>query len=181
MIKKEFLVKILHFKAKILINLFLIMLFYSYLSKKGKVTKTLSVLVEGIDNNFRQGSKQYFTVLLIKKTLFIINLVLLQGLFAAQSLTTGCLSGVFACYIAIYKPLKNNYENMKIVSTELLILLNVILFSVYDIIKFNQDKNLAELLGWINVGGFTLILIFTLAIDIYKQLQNQYQKDKKVF
>ncbi|CAD8186927.1 unnamed protein product [Paramecium octaurelia] len=153
------------------INLFLIILFFSYLSKKDEVPKVLKVLVEGINNNFKQVSKQYFTILLIKKTLFIVNLVLLQDLQGAQCLITGCLSGTFALYIQIYKPFKNNYENKKILNTELLIMLNVQLFSVYDIIKFNQDKSLAEILGWINIGGFTLILIVTLAIDIYQQLQ----------
>ncbi|CAK72888.1 unnamed protein product, partial (macronuclear) [Paramecium tetraurelia] len=141
----------------LLVNMCLVAFFFSYLCKKDKVPKTLSVLVEGIDNNGQQGSKQYFTILLIKKTLFICNLVVFQGLMAAQSLITACLSGVFSCYIYIYQPFEN----------KILIMLNVILFSVYDIIKFDQSKNQAEVLGWINVGGFTLILIVTLAIDVY--------------
>lgn len=51
------------------------MIFYSHLSKKGKVQKRLSVLVEGINSHIQLGSKQYFTILLIKKTLFLINLI----------------------------------------------------------------------------------------------------------
>ncbi|CAD8213956.1 unnamed protein product [Paramecium pentaurelia] len=162
-------------------NLILIVLFFSYLSKKDKVSKKLSVLVEGINNHFSQGSKQYFTILLIKKTLFLFNLIVLQKLFGAQSLITACLSGVFSCYIYIYKPFENNYENLKIFITEIMIMLNVILFSVYDIIKFNQNKDSAEVLGWINVGGFTLILIFTLLIDIYQQLQKYIRQFRKNF
>ncbi|CAD8103948.1 unnamed protein product [Paramecium sonneborni] len=158
------------------LNLFSILIFFSYLSKKVKVDKKLSVLVEGINNEFQQGSKQYFSILLIKKTLFITNLIVFQKLFVAQSIITGSLSGVFSCYIYIYKPFQNKYENMKIFITEIMVMINLILFSVYDIIKSNQNQT--EILGWINIGFFTLLLISSLAIDVYQQLQKIFQQVK---
>ncbi|CAD8191002.1 unnamed protein product [Paramecium octaurelia] len=150
-------------------NIFLLGIFSCYLSKKNAVPMNLSVLVEGIKSQTNQGAKQYFTILLIKKTLFIVNLVAMQGLMGVQSLITACLSGVFSCYFYIIKPFKNNFENIKIIITEMLIVLNLLIFSLYEILKQNQDKEQAERLGWINICGFTLILLTTLSIDIYQQ------------
>ncbi|CAK70855.1 unnamed protein product (macronuclear) [Paramecium tetraurelia] len=158
---------------KMQVNLFLIVFFFYSLNKKDIVPQKLSALVEGINNTVQQGTKQYFTILLIKKTLFIINLVVFQDLFAVQSIITACLSRVFSCYIYIHKPFWSNFENMKIFFTEIMIMINAIIFSIYDIIKFNSNKDSADVLGWINVSGFTIILIVTLAIDIYQQL-NKY-------
>ncbi|CAD8101281.1 unnamed protein product [Paramecium primaurelia] len=151
-------------------NLFVIAQLFYYLSIKNRIAKNLSVLVEGIKNQAKQGAKQYFTILLMKKTLFIINLVVFQGLMGIQSLITACLSGIFSCYCYIYKPFENNFENIKIIIIEVLIMLNALFFSVYEILQFKQDKELAQNLGWINIIGFTLILILTLAIDIYQQV-----------
>ncbi|CAK72853.1 unnamed protein product (macronuclear) [Paramecium tetraurelia] len=159
----------------LLFNIFLLSIFFFYLNQKNAVAKNLSVLVEGIKNQKNQGVKQYFTIMLIKKTLFIINLVAMQGLMGAQSLITALLSGVFSCYFCIFKPFKNNFENIKIIITELLIALNVLIFSLYEILKQNQDKESAERLGWINIGGFTFILLTTLAIDMYQQLTRYTQ------
>ncbi|CAD8214880.1 unnamed protein product [Paramecium octaurelia] len=153
----------------LLCNLILLGKFFFYLSQKNAVALNLSVLVEGIKDQKCQGAKQYFTIMLIKKTLFIVNLVAMQGLMGAQSLITGCLSGVFSCYCFIYKPFKNHFENIKIIVTEVLIALNVSIFSLYEILKQNQNRESAQLLGWINISGFTLILLTTLAIDIYQQ------------
>ena len=57
---------------------------------------------------------------------------------------------------------------MKLIIIEIMIMLNAIIFSVYEIIKYQENKNLAELLGWFNVACFTLILTLTLLIDIYQ-------------
>ncbi|CAD8091667.1 unnamed protein product [Paramecium primaurelia] len=159
----------------LIFNFIFLAYFYSYLSYKNAVANNLSVLVEGIKNQAHQGPKQYFVVLLIKKTLFIINLVLFQGLIGTQCLITAYISGIFSCYLYIYKPFENNLENIKIIITEVLIMLNAIIFSLYEILKLNQDRESAESLGWVNISGFTLILVFTLAIDIYQQLQ-KYSK-----
>ncbi|CAD8109512.1 unnamed protein product [Paramecium sonneborni] len=142
----------------------------SYLSKKYQVSKNLSVLVEGIKIQRNQRSKLYLAILLIKKILFIINLVVNQGLGAAQCLITAFLSGLFSCYIKVYEPFQNKFENIKIITIEILIMLNSIIFSIYEVIKFNQNKDPSEILGWVNVGGFTLILTCTLFIDIYQQI-----------
>ncbi|CAD8086028.1 unnamed protein product [Paramecium primaurelia] len=139
-------------------------------SSQYKVNKKLSGLVEGI--NVEQGSKQYFTILLIKKTLIIVNLVVLQEYAAAQSLITACLSGLFFCYFYIYKPFENTYENMKIFITEILIMLKVILFSGYAILKFNQNKDPAEVLCLINVKWFTLMLVSPCSFRFTNNYQN---------
>ncbi|CAD8214882.1 unnamed protein product [Paramecium pentaurelia] len=156
-------------------NFLLISSVFSYLSKNDRVNKTVSVLIEGIENKINQGTKQYFTILLLKKTLFIVNIVAFQALVAAQSLITAMISGVFSCYIKIYKPFENKYENTKLFITEILIMLNTIVFSIYEIIKSNEDKEQTELLGWINVAGFTLILILTLTIDVYQQIKKYFK------
>ncbi|CAD8103712.1 unnamed protein product [Paramecium sonneborni] len=167
-----FLNKIISFLALIMFifNLFVLTFIYSYLSKKSKVKKSLSILIEGVKSQNNNGSKQYFTIILVKKTLFIINLVVFQELVTAQSIITACISGIYCCYIQIYKPFENNYENIKIFYTEILIVLNTMIFPVYEVIKRNQNKDIASILGWINVGCFTLILVLNLLIDIYQQL-----------
>ncbi|CAD8151890.1 unnamed protein product [Paramecium octaurelia] len=149
-------------------NAFLLCRFIFYLSQKNVVAKNLSVLVEGIKDQTNQRTKQYFTILLIKKTLFILNLVVMQGLVEAQCLLSAFLSGAFFFYCCIYKPFRNRFENLKIILTEVLIMLNVSIFSLYEILKLNQNKESAESVGWVNIFGFTLILLSTLAIDIYQ-------------
>ncbi|CAD8108314.1 unnamed protein product [Paramecium sonneborni] len=155
----------------LIFNLFFSFFIYFYLQKKSKVSKNLKVLVEGINYKAHRTSKQYFIIQLMKKTLFMINLVAFQGLGAIQSIITACLSGVFSCYIYISRPFENKFENIKLLIIEILIILNAIIFSIYEIIKFDPDKLTAEIFGWINVSLFTLILISTLIIDIYQQLR----------
>ncbi|CAD8102918.1 unnamed protein product [Paramecium sonneborni] len=173
--------KIIYFLALItlIFNIFLIISFFRYLSQKKKVAKNLSVLVEGIRNVKFQGLKQYFTILLIKKTLFILNLIVFQGLAVAQSLITACIFGIFFCYIFFYKPFENKFENIKIYCTEFLIMMNVTIFSFYEFMKLNQISETAQLIGWINIGGFTLILILTLVIDTYQQLFKYFKFAKE--
>ncbi|CAD8047540.1 unnamed protein product [Paramecium primaurelia] len=150
-------------------NIFIIFSIYCYLSSNNKVTKNISVFVQGVNHKKKQGAKQYFTILLIKKTIFIINLVVFQGLMGYQSLITACISGVFSCYFLVYQPFENHFENIKTTITEVLIMVNTLIFSVYEILQLNQNRELAEHIGWINISCFTLILISNLVIDILQQ------------
>ncbi|CAD8212293.1 unnamed protein product [Paramecium octaurelia] len=154
----------------LLINAFLILIFYASLSKKNVFQKSLYVLVDGLNIGRNKWNKQFNTVTLVKKLCFIYSLVLLQDSPIFQTLLISFISSIFAIYVLLLQPFEHQFENYKIIVTEFCVSFNTCSFLVYCSKEIFYNSEFSNMLGWLNIFMFSLILTFSLALDSYSQI-----------
>ncbi|CAK67082.1 unnamed protein product (macronuclear) [Paramecium tetraurelia] len=154
----------------LIFNFALMFQLYSYLSTVKNLSRRFSIFFEGLEIKGNYWNRQFTTLVLIKKTFFIANLVLLQTLPPVQPILTSLISGFYSVYVYRMRPFANQFENYKIIITECLISAIAILFSVSESLLLFSQIEYVSLLGWVEIAGFSTILLACLFIDFYQQL-----------
>ncbi|CAD8046542.1 unnamed protein product [Paramecium primaurelia] len=154
----------------LIMNASLILLFYASLSKKNVFQKRLFVLVDGLNIGRNKWNKQFNTITLVKKLCFIYTLILLQDNPIFQTLLVSFISAVFAIYVLLLQPFEHQFENYKLIVTEFCVSFNTCSFLVYCSKEIFDNSDISNMLGWLNVFIFSLILTFSLALDSYSQI-----------
>ncbi|CAD8090382.1 unnamed protein product [Paramecium sonneborni] len=151
-------------------NLLSILGFYSYSLYSNNSIKILeqNMFFEGINLKINKWNAQYQTIVLLKKTIFISTLVLLQVIPICQTIFISFQSIIFILFIILSKPMIKGFENFKILIFEISIWLNSILFLCHDLDYFYEYR---IQIGWINIGCFSINLSCCLIIDIYQQIK----------
>ncbi|CAK69618.1 unnamed protein product (macronuclear) [Paramecium tetraurelia] len=102
---------------------------------------------------------------------YIMIIVQLMNYPEAQSILLSMLSFFYLIYLIKFKPLQSQFELLKLIFRELLVMLITGTFLIYSF-DFSQDNYM--LFGWIHIGMFCSILASNLFIDIYVQIQKIY-------
>ncbi|CAD8049420.1 unnamed protein product [Paramecium sonneborni] len=155
--------------ATLILNASIILIFYASLSKKNVFQKNLFVLVDGLNIGRNQWNKQFNTVNLFKKLCFIYSLILLQGNPFFQTLLISFISASFAIYVLLLQPFQHQFENYKIIVTEFCLSFNTLSFIIYCIPEILSNNQIFNMLGWLNIILFSVILTFCLGLDTYSQ------------
>ncbi|CAD8112404.1 unnamed protein product [Paramecium primaurelia] len=154
----------------LILNFAFIFQMYSYLSTRKTLSKRFSIFFEGLEIKENLWNKQFTTIVLIKKTIFIANLILIQTIPPVQPILTSLISGFYSIYVYRMRPFANKFENYKIIVTECLIAIIAILFSVSESMLLFSYIDYVSFLGWMEIAGFSIILLNSLLIDFYQQL-----------
>ncbi|CAD8070395.1 unnamed protein product [Paramecium primaurelia] len=137
-----------------------------------RAKKQYESLFEGIQEGKNVWVSQYNTILLIKKLTFISIIVFMQTDGKLQTLLIAINQSLFLFFCIANNPLQSHYEYYKILITESLVIFNTITFILYDYSKdIGLNQNFSLTLGWVHISSFSAILIFSLIIDIFQQLQ----------
>ncbi|CAD8119903.1 unnamed protein product [Paramecium sonneborni] len=68
------------------------------------------------------------------------------------------------------RPFEDQFENYKIIITESIIAINTILFSISESLILFSKIDFLAIFGWIEIVGFSFILLSSLILDFYQQL-----------
>ncbi|CAD8079160.1 unnamed protein product [Paramecium primaurelia] len=136
-------------------------------------------LFEGIQEQKSYWIMQYNSILLIKKQIFISIIVFMQKEGQLQTICVAINQSFFLCYLIMNKPLTNNYEYFKMVSTEAILIFNVLTFLIYQN-RVELDLTLQQCisLGWVHIFTSTMILAISLIFDLIQQLKLLIKKLK---
>ncbi|CAD8120365.1 unnamed protein product [Paramecium sonneborni] len=165
------------------ISIFIFNILQNFSSKNTlKAKKKYESLFEGIRDSKNVWIIQYNTISLIKKFAFISLIVFMQTEGKLQTLLIALNQTLFLSYCLLNKPFQTNSEYYKIVITETFVVFNTITFILYDYFKdIGLTQNFSINLGWIHISTFSTILIMSLVIDIYSQINLMKLKLKKIF
>ncbi|CAD8087586.1 unnamed protein product [Paramecium primaurelia] len=133
-------------------------------------------IFDGIKDNNKMWTFQYNSLLLIKKLIFISSIVFLQDNAYIQVIAISFLQSLFLIHFILNKPLDDRLEYFKTLITEVLIILNVISFLLYQYkneIDLKPEKVI--LLGWMHIFSFSSILAVTFILDSSKQIKKLFK------
>ncbi|CAD8162332.1 unnamed protein product [Paramecium pentaurelia] len=129
-------------------------------------------MFDGINENYNIWTFQYNSIQLIKKLIFISLIVFLQDNGLIQAIGISFFQSLFLIHTILNKPLSNQFEYIKIVITETLIIFNSISFLLYLYqIELTLKSESIIKLGWLNIFTFSLILAATFILDLIQQIR----------
>ncbi|CAD8125726.1 unnamed protein product [Paramecium sonneborni] len=127
---------------------------------------------DGINKNQNIWTFQYNSIQMIKKLIFISLVVFLQENGYIQVIAISILQTIFLMHNILNKPLDNQNEYIKIVTTEIIIIFNVLSFLIYLYkIELEIDSESVIILGWLHIFTFSSILAITFLLDIMQQIK----------
>ncbi|CAD8104073.1 unnamed protein product [Paramecium primaurelia] len=129
-------------------------------------------MFDGINDNYNIWTFQYNSIQLIKKLIFISCIVFLQDNGFIQAIGISFFQSLFLIHTLLNKPLSNQFEYMKILITESLIIFNSIsfLFYLYQVELTLKSESIINI-GWLHIFTFSLILAATFILDLIQQIR----------
>ncbi|CAK85771.1 unnamed protein product, partial (macronuclear) [Paramecium tetraurelia] len=79
-------------------------------------------------------------------------------------------------YLILFRPVKSNFEQAKLICREVILLINTGSFLVYSL-ELNDEEYI--IYGWINIGLFSFLIAFSLVVDIFEQAKIAYSNHLK--
>ncbi|CAD8158129.1 unnamed protein product [Paramecium octaurelia] len=141
--------------------------------------RLLSITTTQIKNKqkwkyFFQDSKTEFWAANFKpfqiyRSAFYITIITeLIGYPQAQSVLLSMQSFFYLHYLILFRPIKSNYEMVKLICREVILLIITGSFLVYSL-ELNHDQFF--LYGWFHIALFCFLLVFTLTVDLMDSVQ----------
>ncbi|CAK82971.1 unnamed protein product (macronuclear) [Paramecium tetraurelia] len=139
-------------------------------------------LFDGIQENKSYWITQYNSILLIKKQIFISIIVFMQNEGQLQTVCVAINQSFFLGYMILNKPLSNSFEYYKMVSTESILIFNVLTFLIYsNRVELELTLQQCINIGWVHIFTSTMILAISLIFDLIQQMKLLIQKLKPRF
>ncbi|CAD8105195.1 unnamed protein product [Paramecium sonneborni] len=162
------------FYVGIVISILTLFALSSSFSKQSSLKKKsqYQAFFDGINNDNNMWIVQYNSLQMIKKLVFISGIVFLQDNGFIQVIAITFLQSFFFIHFILNKPLNNQYEYVKTLTTEFLIIINVCSFLFYQYKnEFGFKPESMIILGWLHIGSFSSILAITFVLDLYQQFR----------
>ncbi|CAD8055046.1 unnamed protein product [Paramecium sonneborni] len=152
---------------------FILFLIYFIMSKQTLKSYANSdkytVLSEGVTSNQGFWARQFNSLLIIKKLVFMLLLIFMQEAAQLQTTLISIAHISFAIYLLSKKPMTNQYEYYKMIFVESKITFATSLFILYSIPNLTLDQK--YIIGWLHIAIFTSILIFSVFLDLTYQFK----------
>ncbi|CAD8120180.1 unnamed protein product [Paramecium sonneborni] len=147
-----------------------------------KNRKQYEALLEEVRDEKNVWIAQYNSIQLIKKFIFICLIVFMQKEGKLQSLLIATNETLFLSYFILNKPLRSYCEQLKIIVTESITIINTVTFILYDyFMDIGLSQSFRINLGWFHIITFSAILSTSLIIDVYQQFKVLGKKLRQIF
>ncbi|CAK66664.1 unnamed protein product (macronuclear) [Paramecium tetraurelia] len=133
------------------------------------ISDQFTVLSEGVTENHGLWARQFNSLLLIKKLVFMLLLIFMQQSGQLQTTLISITHISFALYLVSKRPMTNCYEYYKMIFVESKITLATSFFILYSMPNLTLDQK--YIVGWFHIAIFTFILIFSVVFDLAQQLR----------
>ncbi|CAD8057971.1 unnamed protein product [Paramecium sonneborni] len=143
-------------------------------SKSIGICNQYTVLSEGVTFNQGFWARQFNSLLLIKKLIFMLLLIFMQEDGQLQTTLISITHISFALYLISKKPMTNSYEYYKMIFVESKITLATSFFILYSMPNLTLDTKYR--VGWFHITIFTSMLAISVFFDFTNQLRIIKQK-----